>query len=317
LRIDTWTRTRAVTDALARMAADADLLHLHSNGLIVEVAAAWAARRGVPYVLTLYGTEIWHYRRRRPIDPFRRAYFGAAAVTFYSQGLLDRARELGLDRAGLETIYPAVNPAFAPADADARAKARASLGIGEPLVILNVKRLHELAGQRFLIEAFARIARRRADVRLVICGTGPLKDALVDQAHREGVADRVTFTGLVGNDRVAAYAAAADVFVLPSLLEALPTVAVEALAAGTPVVSADHPGGVELHGLFGDDVRVVPRENVDALEREIDAALASSRRVAPATRRLVDERFSPAAIEAAYNAVYARIGRDRGHSRHS
>jgi glycosyltransferase involved in cell wall biosynthesis len=317
LRVDTWSRARAIGDALGRVAEGADLLHLHSNGLIIEVAAAWAARRGIPYVLTLYGTEIWHYRRRRPIDPFRRAYFGAAGVTFYSQGLLDRAREVGLDRAGLETIYPAVNPAFTPLDAAARVTARAALGIDEPLVVLNVKRLHELAGQRFLIEAFARVARRRGDVRLIICGTGALKDALVDQARREDVADRVTFTGLVDNDRVAAYAAVADVFALPSLLEALPTVAVEALAAGTPVVSADHPGGVELHGLFGDDVRVVPREDVDALEREIDAALTAPRRVTQATGRIVDERFSPAAIEAAYNAVYARIGRDRAASRPS
>jgi glycosyltransferase involved in cell wall biosynthesis len=317
LRVDTWSRARAIGDALGRVAEGADLLHLHSNGLIIEVAAAWATRRGIPYVLTLYGTEIWHYRRRRPVDPFRRAYFGAAGVTFYSQGLLDRAREVGLDRAGLETIYPAVNPAFTPLDAAARVTARAALGIDEPLVVLNVKRLHELAGQRFLIEAFARIARRRGDVRLVICGTGGLKDALVDQARREAVADRVTFTGLVDNDRVAAYAAVADVFALPSLLEALPTVAVEALAAGTPVVSADHPGGVELHGLFGDDVRVVPREDVDALEREIDAALTAPRRVTQATGRIVDERFSPAAIEAAYNAVYARIGRDRAASRPS
>ena len=77
-------------------AGQADLLHLHSNGLIVEVAAAWAARRGCPYVLTLYGTEIWHYRRRWPIDPFTRAYRGARAVTFYSRKLMERATELGL-----------------------------------------------------------------------------------------------------------------------------------------------------------------------------------------------------------------------------
>jgi hypothetical protein len=60
---------------------------------------------------------------------------------------------------------------------------------------------------------------------------------------------------------------------------------------------------------------VVPREDIDALERELDAALAAPRRVRPATRRIVDERFSPAAIEAAYNAVYARIARRRAGSR--
>jgi glycosyltransferase involved in cell wall biosynthesis len=184
---------------------------------------------------------------------------------------------------------------------------KAALGIREPLVILNVKRLHELAGQRFLVDAFARLVRRRTDARLIFCGTGPLRVALEAQARDAGVAERVTFTGLLPNEEIARYAAVADVFALPSLLEALPTVAVEALAAGTPVVSADHPGGEELHLLFGPDVRVVPRENAEELARALEEALMSPRRVVPETLEVVHERFSPAAVQAEYEAVYRRL----------
>lgn len=305
-RIDTLKRGRSIAAALDTLAHDADVLHLHSNGLIVEVASAWAARRGIPVVLTLYGTEIWHYRRRWPIDPFTRAYHHANVVTFYSQRLLDRARELGLDRQGLSVIYPPVSSSFVDADEPTRADWRLGLGISEPHVILNVKRLHPLAGQKHLIDAFARIARDRRDVRLVICGTGPLRGELEQRAIQAGVADRVTFAGLVPNDRVARYAAAADVFVLPSELEALPTVAVEALASGTPVVSTDHPGGVELHALFGDDVRVVPRGNVDGLTRLIGEALAHPRRTRPETAEIVRARFGPAAVRDAYERIYRK-----------
>ncbi|HUL73395.1 MAG TPA: glycosyltransferase [Vicinamibacterales bacterium] len=306
LRLDAWRQMRLITAALDRAARGAQLLHLHSNGLIIEVAAAWAGRHRVPYILTLYGTEIWHYRRRWPIDPFRRAYMRAAAVTFYSQRLVDKARELGLDRRRLSVIYPAVAVAFAPQNEPTRAAWRDALGIHEPHVILNVKRLHELAGQRFLIEAFARVARGRHDLRLVICGTGPLKQDLEALVHSLGIERRVTFTGLVANDAVARYAAVADVFVLPSLLEALPTVAVEALASGTPVISADHPGGVELHGIFGDDVLVVPKGNVDALARALQEFLAAPARVRPDTLDLVAKHFGPDAVHAAYDAVYRR-----------
>jgi len=306
LRIETWSQARKIHAALHAAAAGADLLHLHSNGLIIEVAAAWAGRRRLPYVLTLYGTEIWHYRRRWPIDPFTRAYRRARGVTFYSQRLLDKARALGLDRPGLAVVYPAVSGAFAPQDATTRADLRRALGITEPLVVLNVKRLHELAGQRYLVDAFARVARGRSDMRLVICGTGPLRQALESQAHDAGIAGKVTFTGLVPNDLIARYAAVADVFVLPSLLEALPTVAVEALAAGTPVLSADHPGGLELHELFGDDVLVVPRTDVDGLSRALAEALDSPRRVTAATLELVKTRFSAEAVDAAYRDVYAQ-----------
>ncbi len=179
---------------------------------------------------------------------------------------------------------------------------------------MNVKRLHELAGQQYLVDAFAAIARTRPDVRLVICGTGPLKHELERRAHLAAIADRITFAGLVPNDRVARYAAVADVFALPSLLEALPTVAVEALSAGTPVVSADHPGGEELHELFGDDVTVVPRRDVDALTREISAALAAPRRTRADTAAIIRAHFSPSSVAAAYRHVYdacLRSGPDR------
>src|SRR5690606_23217894 len=203
----------------------------------------------------------------------------------------DRAGELGLDRPGLHVVYPAVSTDFGPVDPATRDVWRTELGISEPHVVLNVKRLHPLAGQRHLVDAFARIAATRRDVRLVICGTGPLRGDLEAQAQRAGVADLVTFAGLVPNDTVARFAAVADVFALPSELEALPTVAVEALAAGTPVVSTDHPGGVELHGVFGEDVQVVARGVVWAGARPgwgrgRSAMAPASARAAPAPRNV-------------------------------
>ncbi len=307
LRIDAVQRTLQIGSLLDRIAGQADLLHLHSNGLLVEAAARWATRHRVPYVLTLYGTEIWHYRKKWPLDFFTRAYQGAAAVTFYSQGLMARAVELGLDRSHLSVVYPAVPAAFAVHDETTRRAWRDALGIREPRLIVNVKRLHELAGQTYLIEAFASVRQTRQDVRLVICGTGGLRESLESQAAALGITDAVTFAGLVSNDQVARYVAAADVFALPSLLEALPTVAVEALASGTPVVSADHPGGLELQQMFGDDVAVVPRKDVERLARALLDALASGRRTSPATGEALGRLFRPDAISAQYEAVYQRV----------
>lgn len=213
LRLDAWRYSKSIAATLDAIARDTDLLHLHSNGLMIETAAAWARHRSRPFVLTLYGTEIWHYRPRWPIDPFTRAYRTAGEVIFYSRRLLDRARELGLDRPAMSVIYPPVGSVFQARDDVTRRSWREALGIVEPLVILNVKRLHELAGQRFLIDAFAKATRGRNDVRLVICGTGPLRNALEQQARDAGVGSRVTFTGLIANDQVAQYAAVADLFV--------------------------------------------------------------------------------------------------------
>jgi glycosyltransferase involved in cell wall biosynthesis len=76
------------------------------------------------------------------------------------------------------------------------------------------------------------------------------------------------------------------------------------------VVSSDNPGGVELNGVFGDDVRVVPREDTAALASAIAARLAAADRTSPRTRALIEERFRPAAVAARYFDLYTRV-RDR------
>lgn len=286
----------------------ADLVHVHSNGLLPEAAVLLARRAGTPVVLTLYGTEIWHYRRRRvPPDLFTRAYHQASAVTFYSARLLGHAQELGLRRRGLHVIYPPVPPAFAPHDEAGQAAAREELRVTSRHLLLNVKRLHPLAGQRYAIEAMTDVIRTHPDTRLVICGTGALLDELKAAARSAGVERHVIFAGLLDNATIARYCAAADLFVLPSLLEALPTVAVEALACGTPVLSSDNPGGLELNDLFGPDVAIVPREQPIALGAAIVEFLNGKRRTLAPTRATIERTFRPESVWAKYRAIYEQV----------
>lgn len=316
LRVSALAAAREIARQAGPILDRADIVHIHSNGLLAETCAWLANRRGIPVVLTLYGTEIWHYRAKPwPLDLFTRMYRRAAAVTFYSRGLLDKAIEFGLTRPGLSVIYPPVVDRFAPVDAEARAALRAKLGLRARHVLLNVKRLHPLAGQRYLIDAMPRVLQSHPDTQLVICGTGALRAELEQLARDTGVASHVTFAGLVSNAIVADYNRAADLFILPSLLEALPTVAVEALACGTPVVSADHPGGVELHRLFTDDVMVVPREDsvklADAITVRLDREQA---RTHADTARILEQHFRPAAVAAQFASLYRAIASNTVHT---
>ena len=290
------------------MLARADVVHVHSNGLLAELAVLLGRRCGKPVVLTLYGTEIWHYAPRRiGPDLFTRAYAAASYVTFYSDRLLSRAHALGLGRRRSSVVHPPVSRAFAWTDAEAQMRERTALGITNRHLLVNVKRLHPLAGQRFLIEAMNEVIRAHPDTRLVICGTGALRDELESVARSSGVERHVTFAGLVDNAVVARYCAAADLFVLPSLLEALPTVAVEALACGTPVVSTDNPGGLELNDLFGPDVAIVPREHPLPLAAAIAQFLGNKRRTLGGTRETIEREFRPEAVAERYRAIYDEV----------
>jgi glycosyltransferase involved in cell wall biosynthesis len=309
LKLGSLVAARRIASVARPIIADSDLVHIHSNGLLPEYCARLAVGAGKPVVLTLYGTEIWHYRAKRfGPDLFTDAYRRADAVTFYSRGLLDYGVGLGLDRPGLHVVYPPIANEFQAAGREEQQAAKASLGITAGRLLLNVKRLHPLAGQRYLIEAMPAIVSAHPDTLLVICGTGPLEGELVESVRQLGLGRHVRLAGLVDNSTVAVYNRAADLFVLPSRLEACPTVALEALACGTPVVSSDNPGGVELHGLFGDDVAVVPREDPAALAHAVIAALDRPRRTRSETRETLERAFRPVAVAAHYYQIYRGLG---------
>jgi glycosyltransferase involved in cell wall biosynthesis len=293
--IETWWKG----DRLVR---ECDVVHIHSSTWVNQVAARLARRHAKPYVLTHYGTEIWHHDGQD--ETFRRLNREAHHVAYYSQALLDRARELGVPARASSVIYPAVAEAFRRPDDAARAAARQRHAAPKGALLLNVKRLHPLADHATLLDAMPEIAARCPDVRLLIVGSGELEGTLRKRSESLGLGEAVRFLGEVPNDEVAALQGAADLFVLSSALEATPTVVLEALACGTPVVSTDNPGGVELQALFGDDLRLVPRGDAAALAAAVVTLLEEPRRTRETTAELLAESFSVSGVADRYEALY-------------
>ena len=126
-----------------------------------------------------------------------------------------------------------------------------------------------------LLVAFSRLVTRRR-VRLVLLGEGRERNRLESLVRRLGIAEYVNFTGFVENPY--AYLRRADLFVLSSRNEALPTVLIEAMACGCPVVSTDCPFGpreILEDGKFG---TLVPVGDPGALSDAMDRALNEPRR---------------------------------------
>jgi glycosyltransferase involved in cell wall biosynthesis len=292
---ETWWRG----DPLVRAA---DVVHIHSSTWMNQVAARLAQRRRRPYVLTHYGTEIWHHDGKDAV--FRALNRGARHVAFYSQALLERARELGVPMRNSSVVYPPVAEAFTPLPPAERERARRAVAPLGGALLVNVKRLHPLADHATLLEAFARVRARRGDAVLAIAGSGEQEGALRAQAARLGLGPSLRLLGLVPNEDLARLVAAADLFVLSSVLEATPTVALEALACGTPVVSTDNPGGVELNRLFGEDVAVTPRGRPEDLAGAVLAFLDAPRRTSAATAARVAAGFRLDGVVRRYLELY-------------
>ena len=114
------------------------------------------------------------------------------------------------------------------------------IGGDGPPVILAVGRLDAQKDFPTLLAAFARLLTRRP-ARLIVLGEGKKRPHLLSLARRLGVAEHVDFPGFADNPY--AFMARASLFVLSSRREGLPTVLIEAMACGCPVVSTDCPYG--------------------------------------------------------------------------
>ena len=133
-------------------------------------------------------------------------------------------------------------------------------------IVLALGRLHPNKAFDVLIRALPALP----GVHAVIAGEGPECAALLELAHREGVADRLHLIGWRSD--TAALLAAADVLVCPSRHEPLGNVVIEAWSARRPVVAAAADGPRELI-TAGDDGLLVPPEDAAALGRAIASLL--------------------------------------------
>jgi glycosyltransferase involved in cell wall biosynthesis len=114
------------------------------------------------------------------------------------------------------------------------------LAAGEPPIILGVGRLTAQKDFATLIRAFARV-RQHDEARLIILGEGEHRPILEQLIGELGLQAWVALPGFVENPY--AWMRRAAVFVLSSRWEGLPTVLIEAMACGTPVVATDCPSG--------------------------------------------------------------------------
>lgn len=269
-----------------------DLVHAHNPGLAAAAGPATLRGRRPPGLVSVHGVPDEDYRRAAQV-----LRLAGLRVVACGPGV-----ELGLEEAGLRpaaTILNGVSPAPRPADRAALAR-EWGIPSDRPLAIA-VGRLVPVKNHELAIRALAEVD----GATLAIVGEGPLRDDLLRVAKAAGVEDRVVFAGLRPDARE--LIGAADAVVLPSRAEGLPLVALEALAAGTPLVAAAVRGVREL--VDDDTAFLAPPDDPSALAAELRRALTDKEladRVSRAGLK-VAARHSVEAMVAAYLDLYGRL----------
>jgi colanic acid/amylovoran biosynthesis glycosyltransferase len=312
-----WQMITGSPDPYLRLLADQHPALIHAHFGIEGVSAlALAARLRIPLVTTFHG-----------FDATLKTHVMLGSPAWFRYPLLRRklAREGNLFLCASAFIRQKLLAAGFPESrthvhyigVDSQAIRQREAGEELP-VILHVARLVEVKGTRYLLQAFATVARRFDQVRLVIIGDGPLRRQLQSLAGSLGVRDRVEFLGALAHDQVLSWMRKAAMLVLPGVRtasgreEGLGMVLLEAAATGLPLI-ASRVGGIPESMVEGETGFLVPQRDAGALAQRIGELLAdpvNRRRMGTAGRTLVERRFSierqTDALENFYDSLLGR-----------
>jgi glycosyltransferase involved in cell wall biosynthesis len=274
--------------ALARAVGRGGLLHAHDyKSLVLSIAAAPLARAVV--VATFHGDTAASSAVRGYETLARYTARWTAAVAATSETLSTGIRAAA-PRVPVHVIPNGIRIGTQPDETERKA-ARRELDLPEEMpVVAFVGRLSPEKGPALLLQALAGL-----DCVGLVVGDGPLRVALEEEAAGRPV----RFLGFV--EDVRAVLAAADLLCLPSLTEGLPLAALEAMAAGCPVV-ASAVGA--LPEVLADGAGVlVPPGDAEALRgalRHLASAPGEREKIVRTARARVEGRFSAEAMARAY-----------------
>jgi teichuronic acid biosynthesis glycosyltransferase TuaC len=241
-RFSPWLMARTLLPLLRRIRADFAFDVIDAEFFYPDGPAAVRLGRalGVPVSIKARGGDI-HFWSGQPgcARQIVAAGLAAAGLLAVSGPLRDDMIALGMPGDRIRVHHTGVDRAlFHPRG---RAAAKAALGVSGPL-LTSVGYLIERKGQRLAIEALPAIP----GATLLIVGQGPARAELEARIAALGLGDRVRMLGPLPHEALPALLAASDAMVLPSSSEGLANVWVEALACGTPVVTADVGGAREV-----------------------------------------------------------------------
>lgn len=314
-----WDETRAYQSCVAsfqrlwqELPRGIDIIHSH--GEFSDLAAIGLNRRlGARCLVRTVHNEIeWGKRpawgKLFPNLVYPWFFKADLAVSRQAADNLDRRPLARLMRKRAAYIPNALNFARVSGVVVDRVTKRRELGIPVGAFVAgSVGRLVRQKGYDVLLAAAPSVLARCPQARFVIVGTGALREDLQEQARRIGLADRVTFTGARAD--AIEVLKTFDLFVSPSRWEGLPTVILEAIAAGVPVVATQVSGANEL---IQDQVSglLVPPEDPVALANAIIVMAAGGLQPARMAQTALDNaqsRFSIGAVAARYADLYCEL----------
>jgi glycosyltransferase involved in cell wall biosynthesis len=294
-----------------------DLIHAH-DWLVSFAAIGVKHAHHIPLLSTIHATEmgrnggqLWEDMQRDIHQAEWRLVFEswrAIACSHYMSWEVQNY--FGAPQSKIDVVPNGVDPApFDRLNGQDLSAFRANLARPDQKIVFYVGRLVWEKGLQVLVDAAPQIVAQYPNVRFIVAGGGDFRFQLADRARERGVGDWFHFPGRISDDDRDMLYKVADCAVFPSLYEPFGIVALEAMAAGTPVVTTDTGGLAEVVQLHETGIKVNPNDP-GSLAWGILHTLQHpdwSRQRALNARAEVDRLFNWDRIAKMTRHVYARI----------
>ncbi len=292
-----------------------DIFHAH-DWLVATAGIGLKHVFRKPFFVTMHSTEIG--RRNGIHTDYERMIHETEAWLTYeawkviccSDYMISHVRwAFGLPQDKLVMIPNGVNfEAYAGKENEDLSQVRNRFALPNEKIVLFVGRLVHEKGAHILVNAVPKVLDK-TNAKFIIVGNGYMKDQLSDLTKAMGMAHKVLFTGFIDNDTLRKLQRCADVCVVPSLFEPFGIVALEAMAAGSPVVVSDTGGLSEIVNHDVDGVKVYTGDP-DSLSWGITRILTDepfAKRLKTAALKKVQEKYNWDTIALQTKATYDAI----------
>jgi glycosyltransferase involved in cell wall biosynthesis len=256
---------------------------------------------------------------------FRRSAFGELATriawqtTTHIIAVCRRAkaeiRKAGVKEAKISVLHNGVNEAFFSRDENLEDNPYSTIREDSDFTFLNVGALKEIKNHAGLIEAFSLYLKNSgSNSKLIICGTGHLKEMLRALVHRLSISDNVVFLGKVPHNKMPLLYSVVDGYVMPSLHEAHPWSILEAMSCELPVV-ASNVGGIP-ETISNQELLINPWETNSICQamQYLAENPTRSRTIGAQNRKTVQTRFTlrqhASRLESIYSQVFKKDERE-------
>ncbi len=278
-------------------------VHVHFGTNAAGVMRLVRAMGGPTYSVAFHGSIEWDEPRQQDVGGKAADALFSTAISSFAAAQVKRWTppeswdRIHIVRCTVDEGYLAGGPAIDP----------------RSQTLVTVGRLGPEKGSALLVRAFADTVRELGDragrARLVFVGDGPMRPTIERAATELGIAGRVEIAGWQDEEGVRRRLIESRAFILPSFMEGLPVVIMEALALGRPVV-ATYVGGVPELVAPGENGWLVPAGDEAATRRAIAEALTMPAErldaMGDAGRRAVRERHNTAVEAARLEALFRR-----------